>query len=158
MISHRWWVAKLANDGLLKLGDDGLGFVLWCDCGGVDLVVAVRYVLRFACFDRGWSRFCSTTVCVCVCFGGILVRVLLNNCLGFDRGWLFYFIYLFFGGILVGSGQWWHCRVVYVQVWLVRKNQKLEFAIILKIVFELQLVRKPKSLSLAWLGLTWLIS
>ena len=54
----------------------------------------------------------------------------------------------------MGSGQWWHCRVVYVQVWLVRKNQKLEFAIILKIVFELQLVRKPKSLSLAWLGLT----
>ena len=25
-------------------------------------------------------------LCVCVCFGGILVRVLLNNCLGFDRG------------------------------------------------------------------------
>ena len=93
-------------------------------------------------------------VCVCVCFGGILVRVLLNNCLGFDRGLLFYFIYLFFGGILVGSGQWWHCRVVHVQVWLVRKNQKLEFVIILKIVFEHQLVRKPKSLSLAWLGLT----
>ena len=46
-------MAKLANDGLLKLGDDGLGFVLWCDYGGVDLVVAVRYVLRFACFDRG---------------------------------------------------------------------------------------------------------
>ena len=49
----------------------------------------------------------------------------------------------------MGSGQWWHCQVVHVQVWVVRKNQKLEFVIILKIVFELQLVRKPKSLSLA---------
>ena len=75
-----------------------------------------------------------------------VLRVLIGVDLGFA---LQLCVCVCFGGILVGSGQWWHCRVMHVQVWLVRKNQKLEFAIILKIVFELQLVRKPKSLSLA---------
>ena len=46
------------------------------------------------------------------------------------------------------------CRVVYVQVWLDKKNQNLELVTSLKIVFELELVGKPKSLSSAWLGLT----
>ncbi|KAK7857254.1 pentatricopeptide repeat-containing protein [Quercus suber] len=38
-----------------------------------------------------------------------LVEVLLNNCLGFDSGLFIYFNMGFCsGGILVGSGQWWH--------------------------------------------------
>ena len=51
-------------------------------------MAAMRCVL---CFDRRLSGFCS----VCVFFGRILVEVLLNNCLDFDRIDLGFFIFFF---------------------------------------------------------------
>ena len=48
------------------------------------------------------------------------------------------------------------CQIVYIQAWLIRKSQSqawLELVTSLKIMFELELVGKSKSLRLAWLGL-----
>ena len=136
---------KLANDGLwflLMMGCSSsvkTGWVLWVvvrwrkhwSSGGGAMCVlfcvfwsALIWVLLnkcdflifgfcVLCFDRGWSGLCSTTMCVFS--GGILVEVLLNNYLGFDKGWSFFlFFFLNMGfcsdGILVGSGAvvaWW---------------------------------------------------
>ena len=90
----------LADDGLLKLDDDGLGFVCvvrwwWRWSSGSDAMSVVFCVF--------WSALIWVLLnnSVCVFFDGILVEVLLNNCLGFDWVcsrliWGFLFIYLFF--------------------------------------------------------------
>ena len=113
--SCRWWVAQARWRWV--------GFcVLWCDGGNVDLnwcwsscdgamfvVFWVFWLALIWCWSSGdamavliWCWSCGSAMCVvfCVFSNGILVEVLLNNCLGFDSSWsgsirFFFFNFLF---------------------------------------------------------------
>ena len=80
--AHQWWAMIHGDDGLLKLSENGMGFVC-CVLLSVNLGFAQQ-----ECFFNIWV--------LCVMFWSGLIWVLLNNCLGFDRGWFGFFWVFFF--------------------------------------------------------------